>query len=186
MNFLFETKSIRESRLRSYSNWQPNVPLQIDMVKAGWFLIKTEQNKIIAICPYCKSWHSPQNPHENPQEMHQRLAPDCVFHSVVHPDGRNTLRFNYNRRRPLRRMAAINDRFVSFDSWPTTSSQPSFERLASEGFYYTGVSTQVRCFCCEGEEIITDPMNDLNRIHHWRCTYHHQITGKPIDVQQSV
>ena len=160
MNFLFETKPMRESRLRSDSYWQPNFPPQIDMATAGWFLVKTEQNKIIAVCPYCHSCYSPQNPHENPREMHQRLAPDCVFHSVVHPDGRNTLRFNYNRRRPPRRMAAINDRCVSFDSWPTASPHPSFERLAREGFYYTGVSTQVRCFCCEGEEIITDPMND--------------------------
>lgn len=43
---------------------------------------------------------------------------------------------------------SFKNRVRSFDTWPIQMSPTGFE-LAKSGFYYTGVSDSVKCFCCD-------------------------------------
>ncbi|NXG79696.1 XIAP ligase, partial [Baryphthengus martii] len=47
-------------------------------------------------------------------------------------------------------MCSEETRLTSFHNWPLNSPLTP-EELASAGFYYTGVSDQVACFCCGGK-----------------------------------
>nr|BBC70780.1 polyprotein [Enterovirus G] len=50
-------------------------------------------------------------------------------------------------------------RLKSFSNWPHHVHLAP-KRMASAGFYYTGVKDQVKCFCCEGKLVDWEPSDD--------------------------
>ena len=177
MNLLVETKTMRQARQRTYSLWTEGFPSPIEMVKAGYFLVKSEQNQIFAVCFYCHSCHRPQNHQENPRAMHEQQSPNCVFHKVLCPPGTSVLQFNSNPLKRSPRMTTFYGRRTSFDEWPSQSLHPPFEQLAREGFFYESIGTHVRCFCCQEQGTITSETDDLNQIHQPQCKHNQFLAG---------
>lgn len=77
-------------------------------------------------------------------DVHKRLSPGCEgYKSVKYANFKKT-RFRYNRK--YESQSARMKTFVKF-KWPNTSPVSALE-MASCGFYYTGLSDLVICFCC--------------------------------------
>lgn len=155
------------------------------MMKAGWLIMKTTKDQIVAVCLYCNCLCDPSDLTEDPKEVHRTLSPNCDFILHISPDPFMPLPLQVGQfscreriRSESRGMKRAQERKLSFENWPHPLSNPFLDRLVREGFFFTGNATNVRCFSCHSEKPIHNEVEDLAAIHVTSCTYHQQLTGK--------
>ena len=148
---LIEYETTRQIRARSLSHWPHASPGQQTMATAGWFSCNVHDR---VICIYCHTICHGWKEHDNPAEVHARLAPNCPFVQAMPATEPSCRIINGSIGTPFsphhagmaqspRRLATFTD-----DAWNKTA--PSIEELARAGFFFSEKSKSVTCFYCNG------------------------------------
>jgi hypothetical protein len=212
-NQLIEVETLKEIRRRTFSHWpHRQTPSSAQMISAG-FLNCNVGDRVI--CLYCNLICQQWTPHtDDPQEVHQTLAPQCPFVLIMLKIRQTTVVSILNesspnnsnvQSRPLDILRSneivhasachvgyveIPKRHASFASWPEEQSLPSVDDLVRAGFFYTGTKTIVTCFYCNGSLQNWGP-NDNPTVEHSRwfphCAYAKQLCGDELyrKIQES-
>ncbi|CAF1070964.1 unnamed protein product [Rotaria sordida] len=183
---LYEAKSFRQTRERTFLQWPLHpYPCRLKMKEAGWFIVRTEDGKLIAVCLYCKKGCTGWNYRHDPYKVHKYLSPNCDFVSfpctIQTPP--SPIVESVPRREQVRPsshpMAILPERVNSFNQWPPASFHPSFDILAEAGLFYNGNHTIVECFSCQGQLTIVGVNNDPMTAHIHGCKYARHLRDQP-------
>ncbi|XP_055904707.1 death-associated inhibitor of apoptosis 2 [Eupeodes corollae] len=145
-----------ENRLRSFSGWPTNAPIDPERLARGGFyatgnLLETE-------CHWCRKRISDWQYGDQIMARHRRLFPLCMF--IINPAESGNI--------PLINGTATNandsgnvssapeeidlknemHRLATFKNWPNPNISP--QSLVKAGFYYLNQSDQVKCAWCKG------------------------------------
>lgn len=131
-------------------------------------------------CVSCKHELSNWKKEDNIKQRHAITAPSCPF--VISEDSTSLPHYRSNiifDRPKHPQFSLLGDRLKTFIRWPTDKKQTP-QLLADAGFYHTGESDTVICYCCDGGLCNWDEEDDPWIEHaRWypRCTYVRQRKG---------
>jgi hypothetical protein len=211
LNSLFLTDLLPIIRQRTFSHWPlGTTPSSTQMINAGFFYTNIADR---VICLYCNIILHQWTQADDPSEVHETLSPDCLYvqtklipssTSSIHVLNENSVDFTSSNHsltpvnvRPVGPSgivyavtqnsiyADIPKRRASFLAWPP-GNLPSVDDLVGAGFFYTGETTIVSCFYCNGALQNWGP-NDNPMIEHARwfphCEYAKQLCGDKLHRQ---
>ncbi|CAE1323948.1 BIRC7_8 [Acanthosepion pharaonis] len=136
------------------------------------------QNISVTI-PTVHFWQHNWKKEDNIKQRHQNKSADCPF---VQDEVDNLSRYQSNvifDRPKHPQFALLNDRLKTYVNWPADKKQTP-QILAEAGFYHTGETDTVICYCCDGGLCNWDEEDDPWIEHtRWypRCTYVRQRKG---------
>ncbi|CAH0553031.1 unnamed protein product [Brassicogethes aeneus] len=174
-----------EDRLATFENWPvSHIVTPTDLAKSGFYYLKDRDR---TKCAFCQGIVMSWEPGDNPDMEHKRHFPRCSYvNSVITPrlflnkpstpnnnialairsaevnqdgDSLNALGVFMHQGPKHLQYATIEARLRTFTLWPAELIQTP-DILAPAGFYYEGVSDQVRCFHCDGGLRNWDPIDD--------------------------
>ncbi|CAF0794077.1 unnamed protein product [Rotaria sp. Silwood1] len=192
--FSLSTETMDRARTYTLSNWPSITPSAQEMTYAGWWYTNIADR---VICIHCDTMFHNWNDTDRPYEVHRLKSPQCFF--VRSNEQKAT---NNQRQLPVpipatnavpngqtivgavhAEYAAVFRRHQTFHNWPEAqqASLPSIETFVDAGFFYTGDSTVVRCFYCNGA-LRNWQASDDPKIEHARwfpqCAYIRQFIGE--------
>ncbi|CAF1389182.1 unnamed protein product [Adineta steineri] len=181
-----EVDSIKTARTKSFINWPHSTPSRESMASNGWFSCNINDRVICIYCnTICQRWTS----NDNPQEVHQRLAPQCAFVLSLSSSSSKPkpLVMDQNVGEPFKphhaSMCEISRRLQTFNNPSWTQSSPTADDLAQAGFFYSGSENTVTCFYCNGS-LHKWSAKDSPKIEHCRwfpnCIYARHFCGDPL------
>ncbi|CAF1481102.1 unnamed protein product [Rotaria sp. Silwood1] len=201
---LLETDLLQQVRRRTFSHWpHRTIPSSALMIKAGFFNSNVGDQVICIYCNLiCQQW-TPDT--DDPCEVHKTLSPNCIYvkAKLIQPEtsmkvASNSLSFASNNLDPFRSNDIIlptlcnpayleeSERLASFSTWPNEDLL-SIDDFVRAGFFYTGTTTIVTCFYCNGSLQSLGP-NDNPMTEHARwfphCAYARQLCND--DLYQCV
>jgi hypothetical protein len=158
------------------------------MKEAGWFIVRTTNGELVAVCLYCDKGCKGWNRQHDPYEVHRFLSPDCPF--ILNARATQTpsspiveSMSRHERVRPsLHAMAELPERVKSFEQWPLGLPHPSFDVLVEAGWFYIGQNTTIECFSCHGQICTSRMNNDPMLAHVNQCKYAGHLRGKLFDM----
>ncbi|XP_051011848.1 baculoviral IAP repeat-containing protein 3 [Acomys russatus] len=159
-----------KARLLTYQTWPLSFLSPAELAKAGFYYIGPGDR---VACFACGGKLSNWEPKDDATSEHRRHFPSCPF---IKARGGSVSRYTVTNL-SMQTQAA---RLRTFLSWPS-SALVLPQQLASAGFYYTGHSDDVKCFCCDGGlrcwESGDDPWVEHAK---WfpRCEYLTEIKGQ--------
>ncbi|XP_045870492.1 baculoviral IAP repeat-containing protein 3 [Meles meles] len=128
-----------EDRLLTFQTWPLTSPPAQDLARAGFYYVGPGDR---VACFACGGKLSNWEPSDSALSEHLRHFPDCPFVDRQLQDALQSAVSNAS-------MQTHAARLQTFCSWPSrVPVRP--EQLATAGFYYTGHSDDVKCFCCDG------------------------------------
>ncbi|XP_032283592.1 baculoviral IAP repeat-containing protein 3 [Phoca vitulina] len=128
-----------EARLLTFQTWPLTSPQAPELARAGFYYVGPGDR---VACFACGGKLSNWEPNDNALSEHLRHFPDCPF---VESQLQDVLRPTVSNVSMQTHVARLR----TFCSWPShVPVRP--EQLATAGFYYTGHSDDVKCFCCDG------------------------------------
>ena len=178
---LNEFESLRQVRGHSLSHWPHFTPSRELMIAAGWFSCNVNDR---VICIYCNTICQEWTNDDDPAEVHARLAPQCSFVLSMSPIERSpkiiNKEFNEKFEPSHPTMAEMSRRQATFSNATWTANSPNVDDLVRAGFFSTGISNTVTCFCCNGS-LHQWGVNDNPMIEHARwfpnCIYAKHLCG---------
>lgn len=179
-----ESDTIRQLRLRTLSHWPHTSPSGEVMGASGWFSCNVSDRVICIYCDtICHGWTS----HDDPAEVHARLAPRCPLVLAMPRVQRgptavkNSLKEKFQPHHPS--MAELARRQQTFTDPSWTQISPTVDDLVRAGFFYPGMKSVVTCFYCNGS-LQNWSDNDNPMIQHARwfpgCLYAKHLCGDEI------
>ena len=148
---LNESDSIRQVRLRGLSHWPHANPSREQMSASGWFSCNVSDR---VICIYCNTICQTWTRHDNPAEVHARLAPLCPLVLAMPSVQRTPATISSTLKEKLKphhpNMAEVSRREQTFSNGTWTQTSPKVEDLVRAGFFYSGTQSVVTCFYCNG------------------------------------
>uniref|UniRef100_A0A8C5LAB2 RING-type E3 ubiquitin transferase n=1 Tax=Jaculus jaculus TaxID=51337 RepID=A0A8C5LAB2_JACJA len=128
-----------QDRLLTYHMWPLSFLSPAELARAGFYYVGPGD---MVACFACGGKLSNWEPKDDAMSEHRRHFPNCPF---LKDQLQGTLRYSVSNLSMQTHMA----RFKTFFNWPS-SFLVHPQQLASAGFYYTGHSDDVKCFCCDG------------------------------------
>ncbi|NP_076477.3 baculoviral IAP repeat-containing protein 3 isoform X1 [Rattus norvegicus] len=128
-----------KARLLTYQTWPLSFLSPAELAKAGFYY--TGPGDRVA-CFACGGKLSNWDRKDDPLSEHRRHFPSCPFLKDV---GQFTSQYTVSNLSMQTHAARVR----TFSTWPS-SALVHPQELASAGFYYTGHSDDVKCFCCDG------------------------------------
>ena len=176
-----EADTIRQVRLRTLSHWPHANPSRDMMAQNGWFSCNISDR---VMCIYCNTICHNWTRHDDPAEVHSRLAPHCPFNLTLSKQGKSYAVVNdrvKDKFEPYHlKMAEISRRQATFTKELWTLESPNVEDLVRCGFFYSGMGNVVTCFYCNGS-LHKWSGNDSPMIEHARwfptCLYAKHLCG---------
>lgn len=159
-----------KNRLLTYRTWPLSFLSPAELARAGFYYIGPGDR---VACFACGGKLSNWEPKDDAMSEHRRHFPNCPFLKVL---GKSASRYTVSNLSMQTHPARIR----TFCNWPSSALVPP-QQLASAGFYYTGHSDDVKCFCCDGGlrcwESGDDPWVEHAK---WfpRCEYLLEIKGQ--------
>lgn len=152
-----------ENRLRSFSNWPANAPIDPERLARGGFY--ATGNQLETECHWCRKKISDWQYGDQIMARHRRLFPLCMY--INNPVGSgnipminrwtaangNDVRNTNNQVTTSNNVEEIDlkneiHRLATFKNWPNPNISP--QSLVKAGFYYLNQSDQVKCAWCKG------------------------------------
>ncbi|XP_031200185.1 baculoviral IAP repeat-containing protein 3 isoform X1 [Mastomys coucha] len=128
-----------KARLLTYQTWPLSFLSPAELAKAGFYYIGPGDR---VACFACDGKLSNWDCKDDAMSEHRRHFPSCPFLKDL---GQSASRYTVSNLS----LQTHGARVRTFSDWP--SSAPVHpQELASAGFYYTGHSDDVKCFCCDG------------------------------------
>ncbi|XP_008846904.1 baculoviral IAP repeat-containing protein 3, partial [Nannospalax galili] len=164
-----------KARLLTYQTWPLTFLSPAELAKAGFYYLGPGDR---VACFACGGKLSNWEPKDDAMSEHLRHFPNCPFLKDPLQDTSKYTVSNLS-------MQTHAARFKTFCNWPLTVLVHP-QQLASAGFYYTGHSDDVKCFCCDGGlrcwESGDDPWVEHAK---WfpRCEYLIRIKGQEFITQ---
>ncbi|KAL1781661.1 baculoviral IAP repeat-containing protein 3 [Sigmodon hispidus] len=158
------------ARLHTYQMWPLSFLSPAELAKAGFYYIGPGDR---VVCFACGGKLSNWEPKDDAMSEHRRHFPNCPF---LKDPSQSASRYPVSNLS----MQTHEARVRTFFNWPS-SALVHPQQLASAGFYYTGHSDDVKCFCCDGGlrcwEFGDDPWVEHAK---WfpRCDYLVRIKGQ--------
>ncbi|TRY77154.1 hypothetical protein TCAL_00064 [Tigriopus californicus] len=142
-------------RLRTFINW-PNTRIHPkDLAKAGFYYTGVQD---CVRCIFCGEYVGHWDPNDDPAREHRAIFPQCPFvqvpppifwssafpskpmdtNGIIHHSGPTNSKFS-----------TLEARLRTFREWPPALRQKPKD-MAEAGFFYIGLSDQVKCFYCDG------------------------------------
>ncbi|CAM4861280.1 unnamed protein product [Rotaria socialis] len=216
LNTLHETELLQQVRIRTFSHWSHRTsPPSAQMIQAGFFNCNVGDR---VICIYCNLMCQQWTPHtDDPYEVHKTLSPGCIYikSKLMRPAASSKIIVNENSTANtsyIRSKTASNHgpsqwndilvrtscnptyfeipkRHASYATWPS-GDLPPVNDFVRAGFFYTGKTTIVTCFYCNGSLRNWGPNNNP-MIEHARwlphCAYARQLCGEELyrKIQES-
>ncbi|CAF1080286.1 unnamed protein product [Rotaria sp. Silwood1] len=208
-NTLLETNTLQQVRRRTFSHWpHRTVPSSAQMIEAGFFCCNVGDR---VVCIYCNLICQQWTPHtDDPCELHKTLSPNCIYVKtrLMHPTTSSIIIVNEGSTTTITDVASsisnnlsslrpndivfrascnpayseIPKRYASFVTWPN-ENLPLVDDFVRAGFFYTGATTIVTCFYCNGS-LQNWSSNDNPMIEHARwfpfCPYAKQLCGEEL------
>ncbi|XP_032765844.1 baculoviral IAP repeat-containing protein 3 isoform X2 [Rattus rattus] len=128
-----------KARLLTYQTWPLSFLSPAELAKAGFYYIGPGDR---VACFACDGKLSNWDRKDDALSEHRRHFPSCPFLKDV---GQSTSRYTVSNLSMQTHAARVR----TFSTWPS-SALVHPQELASAGFYYTGHSDDVKCFCCDG------------------------------------
>lgn len=163
-----------ESRLRTFSEWPSDAPVEAARIASGGFYYTGLGMEVQ--CFSCGGKISEWNTGDHVMAKHRRLDPRCPF--IVNPaTSGNIPRLQHNNSRicevDIQRLQTENSRLETYLNWPAGHIVTP-QNLARAGFYYLQQGDKVKCAFCNGIvgfwEVGDDPKNEHRR-HFPNCTF---------------
>ncbi|XP_052045110.1 baculoviral IAP repeat-containing protein 3 isoform X1 [Apodemus sylvaticus] len=131
--------STEKARFLTYQTWPLSFLSPAELARAGFYYIGPGDR---VACFACGGKLSNWEPKDDALSEHRRHFPHCPFLKDL---GQSASRYTVSNLSMQTHAARVR----TFSNWP--SSAPVHpQELASAGFYYTGHSDDVKCFCCDG------------------------------------
>ncbi|XP_052607676.1 baculoviral IAP repeat-containing protein 3 isoform X1 [Peromyscus californicus insignis] len=128
-----------KARLLTYQTWPLSFLSPADLARAGFYYIGPGDR---VACFACGGKLSNWEPKDDAMSEHRRHFPSCPF---LKDRSQSASRYTVSNVS----MQTQEARVRTFFNWPSSALVPP-QQLASAGFYYTGHSDDVKCFCCDG------------------------------------
>ncbi|XP_076782239.1 baculoviral IAP repeat-containing protein 3 isoform X2 [Arvicanthis niloticus] len=128
-----------KARLLTYQTWPLSFLSPAELAKAGFYYIGPGDR---VACFACDGKLSNWERKDDAMSEHQRHFPSCPFLKDM---GQSASRYTVSNLSMQTHAARVR----TFSTWPS-SALVHPQELASAGFYYTGHSDDVKCFCCDG------------------------------------
>ena len=176
-----ENPKMRAVRLRTLLHWPHVTPSRDMMAQNGWFMCNVGDRVICIYCDtICQGWTA----HDDPAEVHERLAPQCPLIKSICETKRNYNVINETIREKFdphhRQMSEMARRQMTFSKENWTIESPSVDDLVRAGFFHSAVGNVVTCFYCNGS-LHKWGSNDNPMIEHARwfpsCLYAKHLCG---------
>ncbi|XP_040590710.1 baculoviral IAP repeat-containing protein 3 isoform X1 [Mesocricetus auratus] len=128
-----------KARLLTYQTWPLSFLSPAELARAGFYYVGPGDR---VACFACGGKLSNWEPKDDALSEHRRHFPSCPF--LKDPSLAAS-------RYPVSNLSMQTQaaRLRTFFSWPSRALVDP-QHLASAGFYYTGHSDDVKCFCCDG------------------------------------
>ncbi|CAF1687158.1 unnamed protein product [Adineta ricciae] len=195
---LIEVDALRRIRKRTFSHWpssssSSSYPSASQMIQAGFFYCNIGDRVMCIYCNIiCHQWTCTDD--DDPCEVHRKLSPNCPyvrltsinsaassiaiindhFTSNVATSSSDDRIYRFDVIVPTTAInpmyMEVTQRYLSFSTWPG-DNLPSVDDLVKSGFFYTGKTTMVTCFYCNGS-VEKWSANDDPLIEHVRCFPH--------------
>lgn len=183
-----------QGRLNTFQNWPHSAAVDpASLAQAGFFYLGQADRVRCAFCGgTLKNWRHG----DDPWQEHLSHFAQCLFiqgHNVqsthMQPAHSNSISLGmaeaggmgFGRLNPHHPdYQTMDSRLASFQGWPQTTVQKPAD-LIEAGFFYTGQTDCVRCFCCGGTLRNWEPSDQPWDEHaHWfpRCPYLLQQKGR--------
>lgn len=182
---LKEVEILKEARRRTFDPWSQNIfPSCAQMIAAGFFYCNVGDR---VICIYCELVCQQWTPNiDDPWEVHKTLSPTCPFVIAILRQQETTpipmVNKSANIATPNKIITALSQLQSTFGRW-NSGNRPSVENFARAGFYWSGVTTIVTCFYCNGS-LLKWRANDNPMVEHARwfphCAYAKQECGEEL------
>lgn len=196
---LNEIAKVKEIRRRTFSHWpRRSKPFAEQLILAGFFACNVGDRVLCIYCNLiCQQWLEHV---DDPREVHKTLSPRCPFvlSMLTYPILSSTIILNdittNNRTTELNQQqfdqivhttpfheaySDVTKRIESFATW-SQESTPAIDDFVRAGFFYTGASTIVTCFYCNGSlQNWTATDNPIHEHARWfgHCPYAKQLCG---------
>ncbi|XP_075822967.1 baculoviral IAP repeat-containing protein 3-like [Microtus pennsylvanicus] len=128
-----------KARLLTYQRWPLSFLSPVDLAKAGFYYVGPGDR---VACFACGGKLCNWEPKDDAMSEHRRHFPNCPF---LKESSQSAPRYTASNLS----MQTLTARARTFFNWPS-SALVHPQQLASAGFYYTGHSDDVKCFCCDG------------------------------------
>ncbi|XP_005346842.1 baculoviral IAP repeat-containing protein 3 isoform X2 [Microtus ochrogaster] len=128
-----------KARLLTYQTWPLSFLSPVDLAKAGFYYVGPGDR---VACFACGGKLCNWEPKDDAMSEHRRHFPNCPF---LKESSQSAPRYTASNLS----MQTLTARARTFFNWPS-SALVHPQQLASAGFYYTGHSDDVKCFCCDG------------------------------------
>ena len=202
---LTEVDTLKHIRKRTFSHWpssssSSSYPSASKMIQAGFFYCNIGDRVMCIYCNIiCHGWSCTDD--DDPCEVHRKLSPKCVYVRLISINSAASSLVIINDHSPSNVATSSDDeriygfdvivpttainpmymeitqRYLSFSTWPS-DNLPSVDDLVKSGFFYTGKTTTVTCFYCNGS-VDNWSANDDPLIEHVRwfphCAYAKQM-----------
>ena len=152
-NPLIEVNALKVIRKQTFSHWSFQLsPSSAQMIAAGFFACNVGDRVICLYCNIiCQGW-IPNT--DDPFEVHKTLSPMCPYVIATLKCGQtlpltNNATFQWDRGAFHKEYIRPKMRRISFVTWPS-EYLPLADELVRAGFFYTGNTTVVTCFYCNG------------------------------------
>ncbi|XP_015216447.2 baculoviral IAP repeat-containing protein 1-like [Lepisosteus oculatus] len=132
--------------LRSYSSWSPE-----EMSQSGFYHTGLKDS---VQCFCCGLVVCTQSLNESPSDSHRKFSPDCDFLRGGEAGNIPQYEVKVRGKGPAppggaEQYESESGRLETFQNWPFYASVAPRD-LASAGFFFTGQTDVVQCFCCAG------------------------------------
>ncbi|MBN3326314.1 BIR1B protein, partial [Atractosteus spatula] len=132
--------------LQSYSSWSPE-----EMSQSGFYYTGLK-NSVQCFC--CGLVICTQSLSESPSDSHRKFSPDCDFLRSGEAGNIPQYEVKVRGKGPAppggaEQYESESGRLETFQNWPFYASMAP-QDLASAGFFFTGQTDVVQCFCCAG------------------------------------
>lgn len=115
------------------------------LARAGFYYLGTED---AVKCAYCSGIIAQWEANDVPKDEHKKFFPQCPKVLMDEVKGEDECGIEYGKPKN-QNYATLSSRIRSFAEWKFTDIQEP-EALAKAGFYFLGLSDEVRCFYCDG------------------------------------
>lgn len=166
-----------QNRLKTFSNVSGVFAVCTKLLAQNGFYYTGRKDEVSCSSCHCKlsNWKK----EDNIKQRHQNKSADCPF-VQDEVDSLSRYQSNVIFDRPKHpQFALLNDRLKTYINWPADKKQTP-QVLAEAGFYHTGETDTVICYCCDGGLCNWDEEDDPWIEHtRWypRCTYVRQRKG---------
>ncbi|XP_060070474.1 uncharacterized protein LOC132550425 [Ylistrum balloti] len=145
-NPLYEHEATRRE---TFNSWNGRHDID-SLIEAGLFYTGDQD---IVRCFYCDIGLAEWNRDDDPWQEHARHSHECHFllrvkgQAYVDQEQREWSKV-YSPKRP--ELSDVNERFETYNNWPSDFVVQTPRQLAIAGFFFTGVTDTVRCHYCDG------------------------------------